>query len=338
MREEEPRKDPDDKLITHPSLELIDVGDGKIQLFGVRQPLTVDDDEGHVRALLDLCDGTRTRMEVERQFAARLPDGAELVEFLVSTQCISGASELPYLGDQLSAYIDVKRQTFEQYADAATADRGMRRMDIAVIGTGKLAGEITQMLTACGHVVVSSHDASAGFDLLVAAADHLDHEEFRRLNRQAVEAEASIVFAVVERQAFAVGPHVAPHQSACFECYHQRLRSHMIFRPEFDARTRGTFLKRTNDSAIVTQAAAAFATAFVCGVAHENAVIGRPNEIVEVDMITLGSERRNLLKLPRCPVCGAAADGREQPSIYQAPDHEGLRKQGEGPWSLVSQP
>jgi hypothetical protein len=56
------------------------------------------------------------------------------------------------------------------------------------------------------------------------------------------------------------------------------------------------------------------------GFAVPNGVVGRLNEIVEIDLFAPSYESHPLLKLPRCPVCGPSRANRVQQAVYQPGD------------------
>jgi bacteriocin biosynthesis cyclodehydratase domain-containing protein len=104
------------------------------------------------------------------------------------------------------------------------------------------------------------------------------------------------------------GPLVVPRESACFECFHHRLRANLSFREEFDAfLAHNAFLEESGTdsrSGIYARLGSAFVCAqvvqFLLGCAQYCVV----DRLVEVSPITVDMVSSRLLKLPRCEVCG----------------------------------
>ena len=304
-------------LTLHPSLEVISIDEHRIQLLAVSDALTVDDNEQHVRTLIGLCDGTRTERQIRDSLNRRMDGGEALVEFLKSRSFIID-TKLPSPDDFLN-HLDYVSRRSRAHSDDRRHGLINKSLQIALHGRGHLFQATTAALTTLGHDVRFnvSECGDDACDIAVALGDRLDQERFRDLNRRFVERSPISLFAAIDRYRSRIGPLVIPGESACFECHHHRLRAHLQFTDEFDARARQS--RDDDDSThrpwLLARAASTTIAATVMGFVFENSRLGRPNLIVEQNFLTNEIGSHTLLKLPRCPACGPASGDSLQSAI-----------------------
>jgi bacteriocin biosynthesis cyclodehydratase domain-containing protein len=300
-------------LIVHPSVEVIELDDDQLQFYCQRQSFTVRDSKGAVRRLLTFADGRKTTNEI----VALMPEAEELIRFLQSRGCLSDqvrarTSPLLYYLDALHGNLDPQ--------DAPRGEHAARALRVSLLGVGAFADAMRQTLEELGYDVRGAQDANASeADIIVGVSDFIDHDRFRAWNRSAIDAERPIVFGAIDRHQIHLGPIVIPGETACFECCHHRLRSNVLFRPEFEARVarRGFSYMRGARPWLEARMASAFLAVLVSGFAIPNGVVGRLNEVVEIDLFVPSFESHPLLKLPRCLVCGPSRADRVQQAVYQ---------------------
>jgi bacteriocin biosynthesis cyclodehydratase domain-containing protein len=305
-------------LVLDPSIELIDLGDGRLQLFREKGALTVNDKDGDIRRLIGWCDGTRDEGEIRALMAKRRPGGAELVQYLVQSRCLIPARPPPksnLLNQIHAAHLELAQVGFAQRQELAG-----RPLKIALSGKGEFAREALSVLEGLGHEIglnLQAFEAGAQ-DLVVALSDELDHATFRNLNSRAVKQGIPVIYGCIDRHLLRIGPVVIPGETACFECHHHRLRSHVKFLEEFDGRTEGRRLRPIDliTPWLEARVGAVLLAMVVSGFAADNLTIGKSNEVLELDLLNITYERHHLLKLPRCPVCGPGRIELIQPAIY----------------------
>lgn len=305
-------------LVLDPAIDLIDLGDGRLQLYREKGALTVTDKDGDIRRLIGWCDGTRDEEELCALMARRRPGGAELVHYLIQARCLTPARRPPsstLLNQIMAAHLELAQVGFAQRT--VLADRPLQ---IALIGRGEFAREALSVLEGLGHAIaLNPENTPAGKqDLIVAVSDELNHSVFRDINRAAFEASAPVIYGCIDRHVLRIGPVVIPGETACFECHHHRLRSHVRFLEEFDGRVEGRRLRPGGKPApwLEARVGAVLLAILVSGFAADNLMVGRANEVIELDLINITHERHPLLKLPRCPVCGVGRAEALQTAIY----------------------
>jgi bacteriocin biosynthesis cyclodehydratase domain-containing protein len=310
------------RLTLQPGVELIWLNDTRLQFYGATPTFTVNDGGGHIRALLSWCDGTRTEAEILHLLSARIPDPDKVLAYLKGKNCIVPVTALA--PDRFIDYLDLERHTqngyFERYAHAP--------VPVPIFGVGELARATSGVLTQLGFDCRPNPEngVSRSNGISIATSDVIDHASFLELNSDAVSAGEPILFCSVDRTVVLLGPLVVPGESACFLCYHHRLRSNMVYRDEFDARVMANGKGREHGngadpgtqtaSGLVSRAASTLIAASVAGYLLQTAALGRSNRLVEFDLARNSCTTHNILKLPRCPTCGLGLE-RIQQAVYQ---------------------
>jgi bacteriocin biosynthesis cyclodehydratase domain-containing protein len=306
------------RLAVHPTVGLVILDDDRIQIIGFGEAFTVDDRQKHVRTLLDWCDGRRTETEILELLNNRLENGKQLLEFMKSRQYITSVG--PTRSDLLLDYLDVFSRSVASLRPDRVRETDERLVCVVIVGSGELANAASNVLGALGCKVRhrSADEESEICDLQLALSDAVDHGWCRAVNRRAYSCGQPVLFGALDGHSVRIGPLTVPRESACFECYHHRLRSHAEFRREFDARILG--YDRPGDTGspplLAAQAGAVLAAAAAMGFIVEHVSLGRPNQIVEQDLLANRITTHTLMKLPRCPVCGPAKSDSVQTAIY----------------------
>jgi bacteriocin biosynthesis cyclodehydratase domain-containing protein len=295
-----------------PAIEVVELDAVRIQILGIGEAFTLADERGYIRDLLAWCDGTRSEDKVRALLIARLPDGNKLIDFLKARHIlVEGRDCEP--SDPLVDYIASAARPFANLRDERRKQTSLKMILIRLVGNGALADECRKALSALG---LNFADKDA--DLTLALYDVMNHASMRELNREAFGTRDTVLFASLDRFNIRVGPLVVPGETACFECYHHRLRSQLQFRREFDARTEGRHYIRSTSrpSGVITRAAAALVCTSVIGFVFQHRSLGRPNFLVEQDLLSNSLFSHPILKLPRCPVCGPGRAESLQRDIY----------------------
>jgi bacteriocin biosynthesis cyclodehydratase domain-containing protein len=184
---------------------------------------------------------------------------------------------------------------------------------VQVCGTGQLVEAVRADLARLRIPFAGQFDpGAANVALIIACSDFENHVSFRERNRAAVAASRPIFFACISETTVRFGPLVVPRESACFECFHHRLRANLTFREEFDAfLTHNAFQE---ESGVDSRAGiyARLGSAFICAQivqfllgCTQHCVVDR---LIEVSPLTVEMVSSRILKLPRCEVCGRVDD------------------------------
>jgi bacteriocin biosynthesis cyclodehydratase domain-containing protein len=295
-----------------PTIEVIELDEVRLQILGVGEAFTLTDERRYIRDLVAWCDGTRSEDEVRSLLMARLSDGNKLIDFLKARHILVEAQDCRP-SDPLVDYIASAALPFASLRDERRRQTSLNMSSICLVGNGALANECHEAMSALGLNFVDK-DA----DLTLALSDVMDHASMRELNRGAIANRDTILFASLDRFNIRVGPLVVPGETACFECYHHRLRSQLHFQREFDARTERRHLigGASAPSSVITRAGAALVCTSVIGFVFQHMSLGRPNVLIEQDLLSNSLLSQPILKLPRCPVCGPGRTESLQRDVY----------------------
>jgi bacteriocin biosynthesis cyclodehydratase domain-containing protein len=178
--------------------------------------------------------------------------------------------------------------------------------DVVVHGEGEIAGVVRQIVRSDnGPVSGLSRDAS-GVELMVACSDREDHALFRVLNADAVGSSKIITFLHWDGHSFILGPLVIPGESACYQCFLDRLMLNTHHPDELaslvalPARTAQQSLG--NDAAfhgLVHYLAARHIGAIAAGLFH----LVKPGSVSEWSLLEAKEVNGRVLKMPRCSQC-----------------------------------
>lgn len=291
---------------------VIPLPDGRLQVRTPSERLTVGREAPLARDLFSLCDGKHCLEDIIDSLRERghsETQARELYRFL-SRRLVLMPSVPPECGDVMLAQAWHFAKHAEGHGGVSTAIAENR---VQVCGTGHLAGAVRTDLTRLSISHNELFDPTApAVSLIVLCSDFENHTSFRECNRAAVGAGRPIVFACIAETGIRVGPLVVPNQTSCFECFHHRLRANLAFREEFDAFVEhNAFLE---EAGIDSQAEiyARVGSGFVCAqVLHfllgttRHCLVDR---LLEVSPITVEFLCSQLLRLPRCEVCGHTDD------------------------------
>lgn len=289
---------------------VIPLPDGRIQVRTPSTRLTIGHEAQLARDLFGLCDGTHAFEDILASLRERgYPDARtrELCRFL-ARRCVLLPEAPPDCEDMLLAHAWHYSKRTDSASEVAVWNNEER---IQVCGSGHLAEAVRADLARLQIPFSEAFVPSApNLSLIVACSDYENHGVFRDRNRDAVGAGRAILFACLAEAGIRIGPLVVPRESACFECFHHRLRANLAFREEFDA-----FIEHNAflDEAGIDSKAGIYArvgSGFVCTqILHfllgttQHCMV---DKLVEVSPMTSELFSSQLLKLPRCGVCGCS--------------------------------
>ena len=168
--------------------------------------------------------------------------------------------------------------------------------------------------------LVSATPANERGLIAVVCSDCEDHKMMRDANRELLQAGLRALYACVTTRGLRIGPTVIPGQTACYECFYQRLRNGMEFLDEFDAFAAHQHRLAQGDlspppalAASMGGALVALQTAKLHMRIADDVVVA---QIVELQLSPLELRSGEALRLPRCGLCGANGRDRKPQAIY----------------------
>lgn len=146
--------------------------------------------------------------------------------------------------------------------------------------------------------------------VIVAASDFGGSTLLRKWNQYAVEQRRDFLPIVLDHVRATIGPLVVPGETPCFECF--RARENALLRDPVAQRLPEAFVSQTQSAkglhpslaAVAAHTAALELTRLYAF--RDPAAVGR---VLEIDFLTAQTFARNVLWLPRCPVCAPGARG-----------------------------
>lgn len=181
---------------------------------------------------------------------------------------------------------------------------------VAVEGEGLLANALRETLDGLGL----STDGQAGEampDLTAFCQDHEDSAALRRINADLIEAGVPLLPVRVHRHVITLGPVIVPGATACAECVHHR--THMAAgREGAGMLCEGPVSVSGFAARLAALMAAEEISRFVFGAAYDLHVASVTRHSVLTGKRTVSVA----LKVPRCPVCGAANGRRPQVNTF----------------------
>jgi bacteriocin biosynthesis cyclodehydratase domain-containing protein len=293
----------------HPALSLLPTGIGKLHLRGPNVSLTMNDSNG---SLLDVLSGTFAGVPDDEPRSKRLNKVIHSLSANGLAVTEEEAANIECLSDSITWLIDLfARQTTGQ-SDATFA----MHKKIQIRGSGLLADHTTDHLKRLGFVVsrfadqadVDAENARGEkYDLVVVCADREDHPMLLGQNEQLVRRAEPAFYACLTEAGVRIGPAVLPEGGACYNCFYSRLRNGMHFTDEFDTFTRSqttSASKRVAPSDLLSVLGASLlavqVSKLMAGLSHDANIAS----VHEFNLMPLRLRQGELLRLPRCTVCG----------------------------------
>ncbi|NEU57123.1 TOMM precursor leader peptide-binding protein [Halorussus sp. MSC15.2] len=291
--------------------------------------LSDDDREGTLADLVAMLDGTNTVDEILDAFGDDADEVAEVL-YLLQDEDVIYAGEGAIGREGVRGYLSATDQYSGDelaHLDAAT---------VALVGSGRTATYLARDAVEMGVGDVrfrSLHgssipedladapevstlesgelrDALAAADYAVYAADRPDPDATDRLNRLAHETETPLLLGQVAGMDGVVGPTILPGETACYECFRQRRYANVDAPEGYRAYEEvvadapgapgpnlpgfGRIVAGCLGLELVNQ--------LVSGVGF---TVGR---VVHYDFSNLSVGADDVLRMPRCPVCGKSSD------------------------------
>lgn len=295
-----------------PTVEVVPLADERVQIRTPSECFTVGRQSRLAFELTQLCDGSRHREEVVSELLRRghtEPQARELMRILIQKAVLIHKDELA-TDDLLLAHA-------RHFAQRRSGSGGLVSVAVAdhvvqVVGSGELARAVRTGLTQLGivHVDTPVEDRKS-LALGIACSDREDHAAFREYNDLAVRERQPTLFACITETRVRVGPFVIPGDTACFECFHHRLRGNVTFREEFDGFLAHEAAQAAAEIRTPARIYARLGSALICAQATNflNGVLQYClfDRTVEITVISAEWATGAILKLPHCDVCGRTA-------------------------------
>lgn len=312
----------------HPGIRIIPLGTDKFQLRGPNVRLTIDDPDGSVRSALESAIGPETL-----EGKPSIEDGnVRRIAFYLNRRGLLVGDERGQLLDEATddALVMLDLVKCQHHDAGKTSDPTLlRNWQAQAIGGGCLAQAARLELTRLGVTVRAEAepirpltDAKLANErglIAVVCSDYEDHEMMRNANRELLQVGLPALYACVTSRGVRIGPAVISGQTACYECFYQRLRNGMKFLDEFDAFVAHQHRLAHGDLSPLPALAASMGGALVALQAAKlhmsiaNDDVGA--QIVELQLSPLELRSGEALRLPRCGLCGAGRRDRQPQAI-----------------------
>jgi len=257
--------------------------------------------------LLPLLDGTRTPDELAEELGPAIAPAIEQALSLLGAHrlLVDGALDPEAGGDLITAAAFAAAIT-TRTTEAEAAD-AISRAHVAVVGSGAAAPEVDTQLRrlGIGNVESVSLHADVPPDALVVAvpaADELGGLE--HVNRRALDVHTAwLQLLPYDGRSLVVGPLFVPAHSACRTCYTLRRGACSGFEEDFTLVDRVP-VRSATPSFLASLGAALAASIVLRWLASLDPTLpGRLYALECGAVLRLTHER--LLRVPRCPACGA---------------------------------
>jgi len=301
---------------------------------------------GGVRAVLELIDGTRTLEDVCRDAGAPgSPEIAALVERFrrhgfLEPELNADHEEGP--PGTSAGTAPLLRALMDQGAEAAAVATELREGRVAILGTGCLGDAVRSALERCGMTHLGTYPAErAGSpelereiveaDVAVVAPDAGDPEWIEWFNAVALRGRLPWLLVAVDGFDLRLGPFILPGETACYVCHARRLDANSTaFAQQAavrDAVRRGGVRVAPPDNLVP---GVALLAGELCAFEVARFFAGRVSAVapalhdhfVDYSLTSHRAAPHRVLKLPRCPACGARASGHPTIRAWMDPDDD----------------
>lgn len=325
------------RLRVRPGAVMIADEEGELARLAVGQRIMRAAGHGAVQ-VLRLLDGSRTLRELTAELAGEM-DESDVAEAVRSLQ-LHGLVEPVAEGDGVGATGNGAHPSVEPTPqmrafndlghDGAALSAALRRGRVAVVGAGSVAEVVATAVRRFGVGSVETilleppSDSDRGdtrlpeADLFVLAPDPFDPAYLSWFNQAALAQNRPWLPVYVAGFLVRLGPFVLPYETACWTCYERRVESnllhyndHRALRAALDA---GGARIPPADNLVpgVVELAAGLAALETVRFLASRASLLEPilfGKTLEYAFLSLKGSFHSVLKLPRCPSCGARARG-----------------------------
>lgn len=299
-------------LRVHPAAQIVDLGDGRVQ---VRVP-----DGDHVTLetrglpLADHLNALKQGTAIPEALLGEVHEDQKAVWDRVLAALsergllVKEGEEVP-AGDSLMSAFDYVSRRARIFSRKQTDQDAPRTVEVR--GEGLIADAARRCMRGLG---LSAGKPSCGAPgLTFICCDHDDFDFFLAENAAALKTRSRASFMRKSGSRLLIGPIVVPYQTACFNCYRERLESNIEFIEEFEALVRpgktGPGERLTDGTGLLSGLVGFLVTHHVVfaleGVMH----VVKPGEVHSFDLLSGKTRRHPVLKLPRCRECGRAREG-----------------------------
>ena len=281
-----------DLFIIDQAVDVVAGDDGMIRFIMPQGEFAMKDPVGLVRLVTDRCRQGTTSAALIEHFPA---DAVEaLLNVLTSRRVLTVAGdERPK--DQLH---DPIRDWIRHFAGAR--DHGPAVL--TVTGQGCLADKLNTNLARTGFAVAAPDGDYDGRAALIAACDAPNLAWLRDLNMQAMTQQRPFLPVWMDRACVHMGPMALPGATGCLECWWHRGQAAL--------RRDGAIVDLPHErlsSEIVAELGASLVAAELLRWSLGAHIVTDPGMAWRFDLLTMDFAGAKVLRLPRCPACGNAA-------------------------------
>lgn len=295
----------------HPSFTPVEVSPDEVQFrvgpwSGPVYTIQDDDGDGEVRRLVRALDGTTPVREIVGDFEGETREQVvSILAALAEKGVLAPGRDDP---DDAARYGATRASLSED--DLAAA----RQQDVAVVGGGTTADLVAGNLRGMDvDPATVAPDERAVFpevveaaDLVVCALDQPHPGLLADLNRRAHDAGTTWLVGQIHGLDGLVGPTVVPGETACYECFRERALANVAFRTDAYGEAYAAEATPMKIPALA-QIVAGYLTldAFHLLVGNVGFTAG---SVLHLDFFDFAVESNEVLKRPRCEVCGRDRD------------------------------
>lgn len=177
---------------------------------------------------------------------------------------------------------------------------------LEVVGEGDIKTVVASTAAEVEAYLISQTPESDTRSLRIVCTTTGDQKLLREQNKQAVKDKVAMLPVQWADDMFTIGPLYIPGESACYECLTIRRRASTNYLAELDGGLTGTIQRShipkldTPMKNLIGFAVSRYLSIVGCGMFH----LIKPNEVESWDVIKAEKKVGEVLKVPRCDVCG----------------------------------
>jgi len=291
----------------HPSVKMVDLPGGKIQIRGLFEKFTIGDG-GLIKIIIETVKLKKTEENVLK-FLSTQPNKDYLLaafQFLKEKMVFKiGEIKSEFVEESLNFYASL----YQNEGNIKGEEKRTRnKVKILLFGEGCLFDSLNEELEERNIEVINNPKKLIKEKdcIAVVVSDNPNYPFLRELNKKMAKVKIPTLFSYFEDTSFFMGPFVIYEKTPCFECYYHRLRSTVQFRNEFDSIVCLNELQSDKKLSLkrFSKIGSFFIFNEVVKYLNNSIQISVLGQSVELNPIQFEIKKSKILKLPRCVSCG----------------------------------